>query len=232
MLVKREIWLCVLCICGLLCGCGAGDKPTIAAFNAEKQTLPVIVVDAGHGGIDGGAVGVDGTVEKHINLAIAQKLNACLQAFGFCTVMTRTADDLISDPTLPTIRQRKREDILARLSLVESIPNSVLVSIHQNYYIQARYSGAQVFYGPGGAGQALAQTLQQTLVDRLQKDNARRVKEVGSEIYLLYHATHTAVMVECGFLSNAQECSLLQNEGYQQQLAFAMADALLRFYTQ
>jgi N-acetylmuramoyl-L-alanine amidase len=118
--------------------------PTLYA--SSLPGLPVIVVDAGHGGIDGGASGADGTVEKDINLSIAKKLETILTSCGFQVIMTRREDDLISDPSLNTIRQRKQQDIFKRLKIAENNPKNVLVSIHQNHYSQSRYKGTQVFY--------------------------------------------------------------------------------------
>lgn len=196
-----------------------------------EHSLPVCVIDAGHGGIDGGTSGADGTVEKHINLAIAQKLESVLTAFGFQVIMTRTQDDLISDPDLPTIRERKKQDIYKRLEMVESTNNSVLISIHQNFFESSRYSGTQVFYSPNHAeSKMLAEQMQKTVAQLLQPENTRVCKPVGSEIYLLYHAKKPAIMVECGFLSNAKELSLLKNEAYQTQMAFCIAIGLLQYY--
>jgi N-acetylmuramoyl-L-alanine amidase len=204
--------------------------PTLYA--SSLPGLPVIVVDAGHGGIDGGASGADGTVEKDINLSIAKKLETILTSCGFQVIMTRREDDLISDPSLNTIRQRKQQDIFKRLKIAENNPKNVLVSIHQNHYSQSRYKGTQVFYSKNHPdSQLLADALQQQIVALLQPDNTRKVKVVGSEIYLLNNCKNPSVMVECGFLSNPKDLSLLTNENYQSQMAFAIAVGLLKFYT-
>ncbi len=202
------------------------------ALEMQKE-LPVIIVDAGHGGIDSGTSGVDGTQEKNINLAIAQRLKDVLTLMGFRVVMTRTTDDLISDPSLPTIRQRKREDLMNRLQITDEHDHCVLVSIHQNYFTDSFYSGAQVFYSNNHPeSKILAESIQETLRENLQPDNTRIIKQSGSEIYLLDQCKKTAVMVECGFMSNVKELSLLKSEKYQTKLAFSIALSLLSFYTE
>lgn len=204
--------------------------PTPVNASDTASCLPVIVLDAGHGGIDSGTSGADGTREKDINLAIAQKLEALLNGMGFQVVMTRTQDDLISDPALPTLRQRKRQDILKRLEIAQSYENSICISIHQNYYVSSIYSGSQVFYGAAHPeNRDLAQALQSAIAGLLQPDNTRAVGQTGSEIYLLQHCMKPAVMVECGFMSNQKELTLLKNETYQAKMAFVIAIGLMGY---
>ena len=110
------------------------------------ESLPTIVIDAGHGGIDGGAVGVHKEIEKDINLAIATTLNTMLQAGGYPTVMVRNSDISIHDPQYTSVRQQKVSDIKNRLKLAEETPNAIYISIHQNQFEQSQYHGAQMFY--------------------------------------------------------------------------------------
>lgn len=194
---------------------------------SNAQSLPVLVIDAGHGGIDSGTSGGDGTPEKNINLSISRKLNEILTLMGYKTIMTRTQDELIGEGEFTTIRSQKQADVYKRLELVEEQENCILISVHQNYFQQNKYSGFQVFYTNNHPqNKQLAQQLQSTVTKALQPHNTRTVKTVGSEIYLLHHCTKPAVMVECGFLSNPKELSLLKNETYQNQMAFALAKGI------
>ena len=225
----------ILCLLFVVCSILTwGNKPKSHLVGEEaERILPVIILDAGHGGIDSGTSGADGTEEKDLNLAIAMKTKELLKAFGFSVVMTRTEDDLISDQALPTIRERKREDLQKRLAMTEQTKNCVLVSIHQNYYQDGYYSGAQVFYSTNHEeGELLARAMQKALIEHLQPQNTRQIKPSGKDIYLLYQSKCPAVMVECGFMSNAKELSMLKNEKYQTKLAFTLALSLLSFYTE
>lgn len=199
-----------------------------ASMNASE--LPTIIVDAGHGGIDGGAVGADGTIEKGINLSIAKHLEQTLRALGFEVVMTRTDDTLIGNNNAKTVREQKSSDIKRRLQMTEQYDNALLISIHQNKYSVEKYYGAQVFYSPNGEqSKQLAELVQQSVVTRLQPENERVIKPSGKEIYLLYHAGIPSVMVECGFLSNRAELQKLKSEEYQHQMSFSIACGILDY---
>ena len=194
------------------------------------QNFPVIVIDAGHGGIDGGAVAQDGTLEKDLNLSIAQKTERFFWLFGYETVMTRSDDRLISDERATTIRQKKSSDLHNRSKLLASYEDALLLSIHQNKFSQAKYSGTQVFYsGNHPSGQLLADCIQRSVVSALQSQNTREIKRSGSEIYLLHTAQHPAVMVECGFLSNQEELSKLKDSNYQSKIAFCILYGIIDF---
>lgn len=188
-----------------------------------------IVLDAGHGGEDGGAIGKSSLPEKDINLAVAKDLQQLLEASGFRVVMTRTSDAAISDP-LKTIRERKVSDIHNRLKIIESQGNCLFVSIHQNLFEQSQYHGAQVFYSKNTEqGKPLAEAIRSRIVMMIQKDNEREIKPATSSIYLLWHAKVPAVLVECGFLSNSEEVRKLNSPEYQQQMAFAICCGLLDY---
>ena len=195
--------------------------------NTADETGPLIIIDAGHGGEDGGVQTADGIPEKDVNLSVAEKLEATLKARGFETLMTRTDDTLTYDESKTTMREKKVSDIHNRASLIEAHPGCVVLSIHQNYFEDTRCTGTQVFFSPNHAGsEALANAIQSAVVAALQPGNTRAVKQSGKEIYLLYHAAVPAVMVECGFLSNPEEAARLLDETYQSDLAAAIADGL------
>ncbi|MGN0526643.1 MAG: N-acetylmuramoyl-L-alanine amidase, partial [Acutalibacteraceae bacterium] len=166
---------------------------------AENNGL-VIIIDAGHGGFDGGAVSIDGTAEKDINLKITLYLNEMLKSFGYKTVLTRDKDTSLENDGLTTIKSRKTSDIHNRMKIMESIENSIFVSIHQNKYTQEKYWGTQVFYSPTYSNESilLAESIQKSVVTHLQPENTRIIKECGSSVYLMYKAVKPAVLVECG----------------------------------
>ncbi|MBR4051373.1 MAG: N-acetylmuramoyl-L-alanine amidase [Clostridia bacterium] len=202
------------------------NKTESVSSSAENRGL-YIILDAGHGGMDGGTSAADGTKEKDINLSIAKKLNSLLVASGYKTVMLRNDDALIGDNSLSTIRARKVSDIRKRLEIAESYPDSMLISIHQNYYSVPKYSGTQVFYSTNSPeSKILAQSVQQTVVKMLQPNNSRKIKPVGSNIYLLYNCTIPAIMVECGFLSNVNEAQKLKTDSYQTQIALSIMQGI------
>lgn len=229
MLMKRLVMILPYCIiAAVLAGLifvNVGKSDTVTS--SQTQDTPLIVLDAGHGGQDGGAVAKDGTQEQYINLDITLKLNEILTKDGYRTLLTRTDDNSIHDADAKTTREQKVSDIHNRLKIVEANPGCLFVSIHQNYYTESQYSGAQVFYSPNAPESSqLAQCIQSSIVSSLQPGNNRQIKESGSSIYILYHATEPAVLVECGFLSNPEETAKLNEESYRQQMAQAIADGI------
>ncbi len=203
---------------------------TNAKYNNDG--LPVIIVDAGHGGFDGGASTDDGVPEKGINLNIALFLKEYLNFFGFQVVMTRDSDISTEDEGLNTIRSKKTSDLHNRMALMEKTENAVFVSIHQNHFSQSKYSGAQVFYSKNFSEESagLAQSIQESIVYFVQPQNTRQIKPCGTSVYLIYNAVKPAVLVECGFLSNLEEAEKLKIEDYQKKIAFSIAAGILNYY--
>ena len=188
-----------------------------------------VVIDAGHGGEDGGATGKFGTIEKTVNLAVAQDLQSLLSASGFHVVMTRATDTAISDD-LDTVHSRKASDLHNRLKLIGSQGDCVFVSIHQNQFPQSQYHGTQIFYSKNTDGsKILAESIRTRVTGLLQKDNTRETKAATSSIYLLWNAQVPAVLVECGFLSNPEEEQRLNEAAYQKQMAFAICCGILDY---
>ncbi len=185
-----------------------------------------IVIDAGHGGEDGGAEGADGTLEKHINLSIAQPIGDLLTVLGYTVTYTRTADTMV-DATGNTLRERKVSDMHNRLALMEQA--DLAISIHQNKFPQTKYSGAQVFYGNGNAeSRVWAEAIRSSVLTLLQPHNKRELKKGDNSVFLLSRATVPLVLVECGFLSNETEREQLKNREYQRQMAFAIVGGILQ----
>lgn len=200
---------------------------TAMAQRAAVAGRKTIIIDPGHGGEDGGAVSCAGAMEKDINLEIALRLNDLVHLLGYRTEMTRHEDKSVHT-TGSTIAQRKISDLKERVSVVNSKENQILISIHQNLYPDSRYCGAQVFYGPEGEGQILADKIQQSFLDTLNPGSHRAVK-AAQGIYLMEKAQCTSVLVECGFLSNPREESLLRTPEYQQKICCAIAAAVSNF---
>lgn len=198
-----------------------------ADFFAKKET---IIIDAGHGGEDGGAVAGNGVLEKDINLAIALELEKNLKQNNFDVIMVRDTDRSVGDQTLGTIAERKRSDTKQRLRMVEEAGECILISIHQNHFSESKYSGAQVFYSPNQPESAdLAEAIRQNIVGGLQPENKRENKAADKNIYLLYNCQVPGVLVECGFLSNPEETGKLCNEAYQKEMAAAIYNGLIDY---
>ena len=204
--------------------------------NIRGQVLPVsvpvqakpILIDAGHGAPDGGAVSVTGTLESEINLSIARKLQCILTLCGLDTVMTRTDENGIFDADCGTIAQKKVSDIHNRVKIVNAHPDGLLVSIHQNYFSDGKYHGAQVFSGKQEESARFAEEMQEVLRIALEPENHRE-KKTANGVYLLEHIQNTGILIECGFLSNGAEAGKLDTEAYQQTLAMSNCTGIHRY---
>lgn len=203
------------------------DEPEAAAVFAEGgETL---IIDAGHGGADGGASAADGTVESSLNLAVARRLEALAGLFGVETLMTRSSEDISYPADAGSLREMKRADQAARLELINSRPGAVLISIHQNYYPDPRPSGPQVFYSAVSGSRALGEAAQALLVEKLCPESRRLASPVDEDIYLMREANCPAILVECGFISNAAELEQLKSGEYQNKLAAVLLTAYLQY---
>lgn len=202
---------------------------TVAVIS-ENTPVPrdrCFVIDAGHGGEDGGAYSCTGRSESDYNLEIALRLDDLMHLLGMDTLMIRKTD--ISVYTAgETIAQKKVSDLKERVRLVNRTDNGILLSIHQNQFSDERYSGAQVFYGKQQDSQELAKTLQEKMIDHLNPGSHRQIKQ-GSGIYLLEKIQQPGVLIECGFLSNPQEEQLLRTPEYQKKLCCVIAVAVSGF---
>lgn len=229
MILKKLLFLTVcvvICFSLLITSCVFSVSLPISTGDAVTQKIvPIIIIDAGHGGFDGGASTNDGTPEKDINLSIALYLNEFLNSFGYKTVLTRSIDESLESDGLTTIKSKKTSDIHNRMKLMEDTDNSLFVSIHQNHYSVEKYNGTQVFYSPNFSEESslLAQNIQDTVVSQLQPSNERKIKECGSSVYLMFNSVKPAVLVECGFLSNNEEAEMLKTTQYQKKIAFCIA---------
>ncbi len=203
-----------------------GYKNALLETNADLQRRKTLIIDAGHGGIDPGAV-ANGLIEKDLNLAIAKKLSSFLSLSGVDLVLTRTDDTLLGSGD--TVRAHKSADLRARLEMLEKTENALLVSIHINKFTSSGVHGLQTFYADDTAdSESLAGCIQEA-ARLLDKDNKRQIKPDDDNIYILSNATKTAVLIECGFISNPDEAKLLSSEEYQSKLAFAIYTGIIKF---
>ena len=200
-----------------------------APTEAVAPSSYTVVLDAGHGGEDGGAVSAAGITEKELNLQISLQITAFLRAAGVNVVLTREDDRLLYDRTQNYQGRKKALDLAARRAIAEKTENCVFVSIHMNAYPLSQYRGLQVWYSPNHPhSRALAECLQTKVQESLQPENDRRIKSATSSIYLLHHLECPAILVECGFLSNPEEAEKLSSPAYQRQLAFVLALSILQ----
>lgn len=228
--MKRDNWvafvpfyLFVVLICIMAAGGGS------SAVDVVSQNMPVerqhrIVIDAGHGGVDGGATSCTGVLESQINLEIALRLDDLMHLLGYDTVMIRKTDTSIYTQG-QTIAAQKVSDLKERVRIVNQTENAILISIHQNTFSDSRYGGAQVFYAKDEDSRKLANQMQNDLIRYLNPESRRKPKK-ASGVYLMDHIDHTGVLVECGFISNPEEEAKLQNDAYQKKLCCVIVSSL------
>lgn len=197
-----------------------------AVETAEK---PVIVLDAGHGGLDSGAVGKSGLLEKDVNLSVVKKLASMLKMSGFEVVLTRNEDISIYDPGVEGIRNQKLSDMDNRLEIVQKYPDSIFLCIHQNNYTDPQYFGGQMFYNNNNPDNRTLAQIMQNRFATLQPGNDREIKLSGEELFLLKSNPNPSLLIECGFLSNPKEEALLATDEYRQQTAFTIYSGLIEF---
>ena len=189
----------------------------------------IIIIDAGHGGEDSGAVGVDGTLEKDLNLDIAFSVGEKLQKEGFIVVYTRSEDKLLyrEDENIKGIR--KISDLKNRCKIARDYPDSIFVSIHMNSFGDGRYSGLQVYFSDKNENSTiLAGSVQNKVKELIQPDNTRKIKK-SKDIYILENIDNTAILIECGFMTNEEECKKLSEKEYQNRLSFSIVCGIIEY---
>ena len=200
-----------------------------SASGGTKKPLPTLIIDAGHGGLDGGAVSDSGVRESEVNLDIAKKLDLLMGFLGVRTVMTRDSEDIIYSESSNSIRKKKIEDMKCRVNLVNVTENAVLISIHQDKYPSGGPSGAQTLYARTDGSKERAENMQRFLISALNPENYRTVAPIPGSIYLMNNVTCPALLIECGFLSNQKEEALLATPQYRLKIAAAIAAGYLSF---
>lgn len=224
--MKRDMLLLLLCLCvlgGVSWLSASRSAPvTATAASGGQWTL---ILDAGHGGEDGGASTAAGDKESDINLAVVQKTRALMTFLGIEPLLSREADISLHSSGAETIRQKKVSDLKNRVALVESTPNVLLLSVHQNYFTDSRYSGSQVFFSGDDISRQWGKSTQEMFRQVLNPGNTRKAKPIPDGIYLFDHISCPAILVECGFLSNGEEAALLLTGAYQRKVAITLAGA-------
>lgn len=221
---KRKIWplFYLLTIVGVLLAAEWGSRAvTVIAEKIPVERENCIIIDAGHGGEDGGATSCTGRLESTYNLEISLRLNDLLHLLGYDTKMIRTTDISVYTKG-ETIAQKKISDLKERVRVVNETENALLLSIHQNNFSDSRYSGAQVFYAGTEGSEALAKQLQTAFVAALNPGSNRKSKK-SDGVYLMEHIECTGVLIECGFLSNPEEEAKLRSAEYQKKLCCVIA---------
>ena len=203
------------------------DVPTTADPQTKYTT---VIIDAGHGGEDGGTQAPFGTLEKDLNLKIAELIKKELEEMGIPVIMTRTEDKLLYDTSVNYKGQKKKLDAAARLKIVEDNPNSIFVSIHMNSYVDPQYSGLQVWYSQNNpSSEPIARLIQERNNTLFQVGNKRQTKPTGNNIYIMSKIQCPAVLIECGFLSNPREAANLCDSGYQIALSKSLASSIAEY---
>ena len=222
------LFLCITAIILVVCQ-NLLSQAAVTAMGGERAEGYTLILDAGHGGLDGGAVAADGTRESELNLAIALRAEALARLAGIPVIMTRTGEDLDYPEENLTVRQKKVWDQNRRLSLIEDQERGVLISVHQNTYPDSRPSGTEVLYAKTSGSKELAEGLHGELIRCLNPENRRVAMPISDSIYLMKKARCTAVLVECGFLSNAAEAERLKTADYQKKLAVVLIGSYLNY---
>lgn len=227
--MERRKWEWILSVMLILCAAAFAEKGWSAMSGSSIQVLQeqrTVIIDAGHGGNDPGKIGVDDSKEKEINLQIAKKLQAILEQQEIQVIMTREDDSGLYEEQSAN---KKAQDLKNRCEQINRLEPDCTVSIHQNSYHEEAIKGAQVFYyGTSGEAERLAEQIQKKLISYLDPDNHRQAK-ANESYYLLKKTKGPVVIVECGFLSNWEEAKLLQEEAYQEQVAWAVAMGVLNY---
>ena len=200
----------------------------VSVLNSNTNiTYPVLILDAGHGGADGGAISVTGGKESEINLTITKKAEYLAAFFGIKTAMTRDSETIDYPENCATIHEKKVYDTKSRVELINSANNPVLISIHQNKFDDSSVSGVQVFFGNNEKSSNLADSLTENLKSFVK--TVRNPKQISDSIYIFKHISCPAIMIECGFISNSSENSLLNYNEYQNKLAISIISGYLSY---
>jgi len=205
-------------------------QPVYSAFNPQGAAENCcIVLDAGHGGVDGGAVAADGTVESQLNLQIVHRLHGLLLFLGRDTCLTRAGEGDLSSPDAATIREKKVSDLKNRVAYINEMTPSLVISIHQNFLGgHPEVRGAQVFYHPLAPSEQVAASIQQVL-NCTVNTSSKNAKPIDPGIYLMKHINCPAVLVECGFLSSSADTASLRSSEHQKLLSTVIAAGVLQY---
>lgn len=208
------------------------ENSSLLVKNASAQLANecVIIIDAGHGNFDGGAVAYDGTVEKHLNLEIAKQLDTICKINGLRVHMVRNDDSSLEDDSNASIRKRKNSDLRNRVALMQKYDNSIYVSIHMNKFSDVSVHGAQIFYSPNFESSLQLAESVRDYVNLFDESNTKSIKKSTKDAYVLYNAKCPAIIFECGFISNPHELQNLKNYDYQRKIAFSIYLGITKYF--
>ena len=228
--MKRDNWIVFapfyLLVIIVFLGIAHFGSSTVTTIQQQRPVARehCIVIDAGHGGIDGGATSCTGVLESHINLEIALRLENVFHLLGYDTVMIRRTDESIYTQG-NTIASQKVSDLKERVRIVNETPGAILVSIHQNTYSDSRYRGAQVFYAKDEQSKKIAQAMQQNVISILNSGSRRKSKQAKG-VYLMENIATPGILIECAFLTNPEEEALIRDASYQTNLCAVIAGTI------
>ena len=223
---------CCVTVAALAASVKAGENKKAAEVSANAAPKQVVVLDAGHGGLDSGCVAINGAYEKDINLDIVKDLGAMLTASGYEVVYTRTEDVSIYDDGVEGIRNQKISDMENRLKIVNTYPDSVFISVHQNLFTDGAYFGGQMFYTTNNSANRKLAKIMQDRFASLQPGNDRETKLIDNGLYLFKDTKQPALLIECGFLSNEHDAANLSRPEYRKQVAFTILGGLQEFFAE
>ena len=226
---KHILSLCLICFGFFLLFMGFDCALKTVETISSPMSNTVVLIDPGHGGIDKGASEGD-AIEKELNLQISMLLKSYIEENGGICYMTRAEDTNTADPNRPKGVSQKQSDLKTRKKNIDDFNADIFVSIHMNKFAQSKYSGLQVFYDKNyPESKALAEAIQQTAKDIVDKNNTRTAKATGENIYVLKGNEIPSVLVECGFLSNVQEREALKNPQYQRKVAWGIYLGIMNY---
>ena len=207
------------------------SQMSVRASTSRATQKKTIVLDAGHGGMDSGAVGINGELEKNINLAIVRDLDDMLTLSGFNVVLTRDSDVSIHDEGIKGTREQKVSDMKNRLDIINKYGDCLFLSVHQNKFTEPEYFGAQIFYTANNPDNRMIAQIMQDNFKTIQPGNDRQIKQEGDELYLFKNTKIPAVLIECGFLSNPDDAANLSDRDYQRKVAYTIYNGILTYLT-
>ena len=216
----KGIFALFLSFCISLCSCNE--------YVDTMSRIPIVILDAGHGGEDPGAIGYDGVYEKDLNLLICKLIREELTAQGYAVVMTREDDRLLYTEAENIKGIRKISDLKNRVKIFNSYEPAIAISIHMNTFFASQYHGTQIYYSNVDGADRLAAAIRDSVRVELQPDNRRPLKH-SEGIYLLENSKIPTVLVECGFLSNPEECKKLSEKEYQKRLSFSIVCGIINY---
>ena len=223
-----QITACITILGLMIVVAATGNRiVTVLSEHAPIENKKYIIIDPGHGGEDGGATSCSGVLESSINLEISLRLNELMHLLGIHTIMIRTDDRSVYTEG-ESIAAKKVSDLKERVRLCNSTPKAILISIHQNYFQDKQYHGAQVFFAPSTQSKELAQRLQANLISTVNQGSRRNIKRADG-IYLLEKVKCPAILVECGFLSNPEEEAQLRSSEYQEKVCCVIAATVSQY---